>query len=49
MYHDQGQIAMKLMDFEHGVTVLAAASADLDPAQGSALISPVRVSPIRVR
>ena len=22
MYHDQGQIAMKLMDFEHGVTVL---------------------------
>ena len=37
MYHDQGQIAMKLMDFEHGVTVLGGLPVPIStPAQGSA-------------
>ena len=37
MYHDQGQIAMKLMDFEHGVTVLGGLPIPIStPAQGSA-------------
>lgn len=37
MYHDQGQIAMKLMDFEHGVTVLGGLPVPIaTPAQGSA-------------
>ena len=37
MYHDQGQIAMKLMDFEHGVTVLGGLPLPIStPAQGSA-------------
>ncbi len=37
MYHDQGQIAMKLMDFEHGVTVLGSLPVPIaTPAQGSA-------------
>lgn len=37
MYHDQGQIAMKLMDFEHGVSVLGGLPVPIaTPAQGSA-------------
>ena len=37
MYHDQGQIAMKLMDFEYGVTVLGGLPVPIStPAQGSA-------------
>ena len=37
MYHDQGQIAMKLMGFDHGVTVLGGLPVPVTtPAQGTA-------------
>ena len=37
MYHDQGQIAMKLMGFERGVTILAGLPVPITtPAHGSA-------------
>ena len=37
MYHDQGQIAMKLMGFDHGVTVLGGLPVPVTtPAHGTA-------------
>ena len=37
MYHDQGQIAMKLMGFERGITILAGLPVPITtPAHGSA-------------
>ena len=37
MYHDQGQIAMKLMGFERGMTILAGLPIPITtPAHGSA-------------
>jgi 4-hydroxythreonine-4-phosphate dehydrogenase len=37
MYHDQGQIAMKLMGFERGITILAGLPVPIaTPAHGTA-------------
>jgi hypothetical protein len=49
MYHDQGQIAMKLMGFDRGVTVPADADPIATPAHERLTTSPAGASPIPAR
>jgi 4-hydroxy-L-threonine phosphate dehydrogenase PdxA len=50
MYHDQGQMATKLLGFQKGVTVSAGVkTVYTTPAHGTAFESSARAGPIRER